>query len=274
VSRVIAVANQKGGVGKTTTAVNLAAALAAAEKKILIVDADPQANASSGLGHSRGSVERGIYEVVLGAVDLGSVIRDTELPHLKVAPATPDLAGAEIELVSMERREHRLADALRPVARDFDYVFVDTPPSLGLLTVNALAGADGLLIPMQCEYFALEGLGALLGTVASVRAALNPALAVDGVLLCMYDPRANLTRQVEHEVRGHFGERVYDTTIPRNVRLSESPSFGKPILLYDIASRGAQAYLELAREFLGRAQKANRAPAAEETVPEVLKRDA
>jgi chromosome partitioning protein len=251
--RVIAVANQKGGVGKTTTAVNLAASLAAAEKRVLLVDVDPQGNASSGLGHPRG--DRGspsVYDLLIGEKPLAEIIVKTELPHLDLVPANADLAGAEIELVPLPHRELRLRGALRAAAATYDYIILDTPPSLGLLTLNALAAADGVLVPLQCEYYALEGLSDLANTIELVGQSLNPGLAIEGIVLCMVDPRQNLTEQVATEVRGHFHGKVYDTTIPRNVRLSEAPSFGKPILLYDIASKGAKSYLELAREFLGR----------------------
>src|ERR1043165_7648019 len=251
--RVIAVANQKGGVGKTTTAVNLAASLAAAEKRVLLVDIDPQGNASSGLGHTRGNADHGsIYDLLIGDALLADVTRKTELPHLDLVPANADLAGAEIELVAIDNRERRLHAPLREAAARYDYVIVDTPPSLGLLTLNALTAADAVLVPMQCEYYALEGLSDLQNTIRLVSDSLNPGLDIEGIVLCMVDPRQNLTQQVESEVRAHFDGKVYETTVPRNVRLSGAPSFGKPILLYDVASKGARSYFDLAREFLAR----------------------
>jgi chromosome partitioning protein len=256
---IIAVSNQKGGEGKTTTAVNLAASLAAAEHRVLLVDLDPQGNASSSVGFPRGTVERGTYELLLGGASLADVVRTTDLPTLDVIPSSADLAGAEVELVDVDDRESVLRRALatirNPQGRDaasYAYVLLDCPPSLGLLTVNALVAADTVLIPMQAKYFSLEGLGALNGTIDAVRGALNPSLAIEGIVFCMFDPRTNLAQQVVKEVREHFGELVYDTVIPINVRLSESPSHGKPCLLYDIESKGAQAYLELAREVLSR----------------------
>ena len=252
-ARVIAVANQKGGVGKTTTAVNLAASLAAAEKRVLVIDIDPQGNASSGLGMPRGSATDGtIYDVLVAAQPIEAVIRKTELPHLDLVPSNADLAGGEIELVAMESRELRLRGPLASVRDRYDFILIDTPPSLGLLTLNALCAADAVLVPLQCEYYALEGLSDLRSTVELVARSLNPRLAIEGIVLCMVDNRQNLTEQVAREVRSHFDHRVYSTTIPRNVRLSEAPSFGKPALLYDVSSKGARSYLELARELLAR----------------------
>ena len=253
--RVVAITNQKGGVGKTTTAINLAAALAAADRRVLLVDGDPQGNATSGLGISVPAESASLYEVLLGAAPTADVLhRGVHLAKLDVLPATPDLAGAEVELVNEEGRETRLARALESERDNYDYILIDCPPSLGLLTINMLAAADSILIPLQCEYFALEGLTQLLRTVDMVRDALKPDLAVGGVLLTMYDSRLNLSRQVAEDAREHFGELVFKTAIPRNIRLAEAPSYGKPILLYDISSVGASSYMAVAKEVMERVE--------------------
>lgn len=254
---VIAIANQKGGVGKSTTAVNLAAALAEAGQRVLVVDIDPQGNTTSGLGVDKGGLERCIYDVLLETCPIDEILVSTDNPNLMLAPATLRLAGAEIELVTAISRESRLARALRPLERRFDYILLDCPPSLGLLTVNSMTAAKGVLIPIQCEFYALEGLSQLLNVVSLVQRHLNPDLAVQGVLLTMYDTRLNLTAQVASEVREHFADRVYETTIPRNVKLSEAPSFGKSVLSYDPRSRGADAYRELAKEVIAREQNSH-----------------
>jgi chromosome partitioning protein len=252
-TKIVALANQKGGVGKTTTAINLGASVAACERKVLIVDLDPQANATSGVGLSKNE-EQSMYPVLVDGAPIRDIIRATELPTLSIAPSSVDLVGAEIELREAIGREFHLRKALADVKGDFDYVLIDSPPSLGLLTINALTAADSVLVPMQCEYFALEGVSQLLATIDRVRDAVNPALEIEGIALTMYDERMNLSRQVAEEVRTHFAEKVYRTVIPRNVRLGEAPSFGKPIILYDIRSRGSEAYLNLAREFIQRAE--------------------
>ena len=252
-ARVIAIANQKGGVGKTTTAVNIAACLAAAEQRVLLVDGDPQGNATSGIGLSRDAFEVTVYDVLLSPDEIrNAILPEVHFRHLSVVPATPDLAGAEIELVSMDNRELSMRQALDQVREDFDFILIDCPPSLGLITLNMLAAADALLIPLQCEYYALEGLSQLLNTVRLVQQGVNPALAIDGVLLTMFDARLNLSKQVAADARAYFGAQVFQSVIPRNVRLAEAPGFGKPIILYDVASVGSQAYMGVANEILQR----------------------
>lgn len=251
-SRVIAIANQKGGVGKTTTAINLGAAFAVAEARTLVIDLDPQGNATSGLGLSPAAEERvSIYDVLMSGGDAReAVLRSVQFPLLDLMPSTRDLVGAEIELVGAMSRETILRRALESIRGEYDFVLLDCPPSLGLLTLNALTASDSLLIPIQCEFYALEGLSQLLNTVRLVQRALNPQLEIEGVLLTMYDGRLNLARQVAAEAREYFGDRVYKTSIPRNVRLAEAPSFGQPILQYDVLSNGAQSYLSLAEELM------------------------
>src|SRR5687767_1274128 len=252
-SRVIAIVNQKGGVGKTTTAINLGASFAVAELKTLIIDMDPQGNATSGLGVDRSSIGHSMYDVLVDRKPLESaIVSGLHFPLLDLAPSDVDLVGAEVQLVDQQEREKRLRKALDSVREKYDFILVDCPPSLGLLTLNTLAAADSVLIPIQCEFYALQGLTQLLNTVTLVQQNLNPRLQIEGVLLTMYDQRLNLSRQVADEAKEYFGDRVYTATIPRNVRLAEAPSFGKPIVLYDIVSQGAQSYLALAKELIAR----------------------
>jgi len=253
VARIIAIANQKGGVGKTTTAINLGACLAVAERRTLVVDIDPQANATSGLGIPKGRVEYSIYDVLVeGFPASRAIIPQVHFPFLDVLPATRDLVGVEVELVSRASRETVLRDALDGVRDRYDYILIDAPPSLGLLTLNTLAAADSVLIPIQCEFYALEGLSQLLNTVRIVQRNLNPSLQIEGVLLTMFDGRLNLSRQVAAEAKEYFGAKVFETAIPRNVRIAEAPSFGEPIVMYDIVSVGAKSYLALAEEVIAR----------------------
>jgi chromosome partitioning protein len=249
---VVAIANQKGGVGKTTTAVNLGASLAADGRRVLVIDIDPQGNATSGVGVSVAEVEQGMYRVLIGETSARSVVRATGLENLSIAPASRDLAGASLELAHLDDAHVRLRAAVEEVRADFDDLLIDCPPSLDLLTINGLSGADAVLVPVQCEYYAMEGLSKLLETIDMVKSSLNERLTVEGIVFTMYDPRNNLAHQVVNEVQGFFREQVFETKIPRNIRLSEAPSYGKPCLLYDLPSRGAQAYLQLARELLDR----------------------
>lgn len=253
--RIVAIANQKGGVGKTTTAINLATALAACEKRVLIIDIDAQGNASTGLGIDRRARTVTSYDLFIGRAKAGDAVVPTTIPNLSLVSSSVDLAGAEIELVDMDRREFRLKDALGGLTDRFDYVLIDCPPALGLTTLNALVAADAVLVPLQCEFYALEGLSHLIRTIERVKRAFNPRLDIQGVVLTMYDKRNNLSDQVAADVRAHFGEKVYETMIPRNVRVSEAPSFGKPVLLYDMQCRGSQAYIHLASEVLKRERR-------------------
>jgi|TARA_B110000196_G_scaffold288918_1_gene274224 chromosome partitioning protein len=248
--RILAVANQKGGVGKTTTAVNLATALAATLKKVLIIDLDPQGNASTGLGVDRAARQETTYNLLIGDAHIADVITPTMVPGLSVAPSSVDLSGAELELIDVPRREYRLKGVLAEVSGDFDYILIDCPPALGLLTLNAFCAAHSVLVPLQCEFYALEGLSHLVKTVNRIKRAFNPELEIQGVVLTMYDGRNNLSDMVAADVRNHFGDKVYETVIPRNVRVSEAPSFGKPVLLYDWRCAGSQAYIHLASEVL------------------------
>jgi chromosome partitioning protein len=255
--RVLSISNQKGGVGKTTTAINLATALAAIGERVLILDLDPQGNASTGLGVPRQKRSTTVYDVLMGEARIRDAVMATSLPGLSIAPADPDLSGIELELGQASGRSFRLRDALRALREEtgkdrYTYVLIDCPPSLNLLTVNAMSAADAVLVPLQCEFFALEGLTQLMRTVELVRGSLNPALEIQGVVLTMYDRRNALSEQVARDVRNHFGDKVYQTVIPRNVRVSEAPSFGKPVLIYDLKCAGSQAYLKLARELVGR----------------------
>ncbi len=251
-ARILAVVNQKGGVGKSTTAVNLSASLGELGKRVLLVDLDPQGNATSGYGLNKNQREQCIYDALLGDADLAALIEPVEVEHVFAVPATIQLAGAEIELVSAMSRETRLKTILEPVVHDFDFIIIDCPPSLGLLTINALTAADGLIIPIQCEYYALEGLSKLLDSVRLVRAHLNPRLEVFGVVMTMYDSRTKLAQQVVDEVRSFFEDKLFDTLVPRTVRVSEAPSFGQPVTLYDPSGKGASAYRELAKEVVDR----------------------
>jgi chromosome partitioning protein len=249
-NKIVSIVNQKGGVGKTTTAVNLAASLALSGEKILLLDIDPQGNSTSGLGVSRDSLERTLYNVLSGECGISDAIVQTSLENLMLVPSGIDLLGVEVELAGREGREQMLSSALAPIRREFRYIFIDCPPSLGMLTLNALVAADSVLVPVQCEYYALEGLGLLTKTLQLIRNSFNPYIDIEGILLTMFDTRNSLSHQVVSEIKKYFGDKVYQTVIPRNVALGEAPSHGKPALLYDIRSRGAQSYLSLAKEML------------------------
>jgi chromosome partitioning protein len=248
--KIIAIANQKGGVGKTTTAINVAASLAALEQKTLIVDADPQANSASGIGINPHTIEISIYECMVDGANINNAILETDIDYLHLIPSNIDLVGAELELINLENREERMREALGPIKDDYDFIIIDCSPSLGLITVNAMTAADTVIIPVQCEYFALEGLGKLLNTIKIIQSRLNPELEIEGILLTMYDVRLRLSNQVVEEVKLHFQDIVFETIIPRNVKLSEAPSFGKPVLTHDANSSGAISYLNLAKEII------------------------